>query len=122
MRDDVVIESSASNNDNTSSAANHPARRRATCSARAHALHFVWRRQVGVIEQRGREIGIGYEVFAKASGCKFARIAHQKRHFQRFFVDETFVIPAVIAQKKALIAGVNHNRIVLQTAGFQPIQ
>ena len=53
------------------------------------------------------------------SGLDGARIAHQKRNANRLFVHEPLVIPAVVAQKEAMIRSVNDDRVVW-SAGFRP--
>jgi len=50
------------------------------------------------------------------------RVASHERHAQRLLVHEALIEIAVIAQKEALVGGIDHDRILAQSFRVQVIQ
>ncbi len=63
-------------------------------------------------QQRRGEVDVDDHAVVDASRFDHVGPANQERHSQRFFVHEPFVEPVVIAQEKALVRRVDHDRIV----------
>src|SRR3546814_4718897 len=53
---------------------------------------------------------------------KARRIANQERHLQRFLVDEPLVEPAMLAEKEALIRGVDDDGIFRDAVLVEPVE
>ncbi len=62
------------------------------------------------------------DVFADAASLNLSRIADDKGHPQRLFVHESFVIPAMITEKEALVTGVHHDRVLAQPRLIQVVE
>ena len=65
-----------------------------------------------VVEKGGGKVGVEDHVGVDTAGFDFFGIADDEGHAQRFFVHKTLVIPAVIAQEKALVRCVNDDGVV----------
>ena len=88
----------------------------------AAALHVIWDRQVCDIQKGRCEIHITADAGAICASFNFSRVPDQERHLKRLFIDEPFVEPSVFAKKKALIRGVDHDRIFGQASFVKVIQ
>src|SRR5205807_8097511 len=75
-----------------------------------------------VNQDQGREGYDEHAIPAYGSGVNDARVTHQERHPDRFLVHQTLVKPAVVAQEKALVGSINHDRVLRQTLGIQIIE
>ncbi len=74
--------------------------------AEAPALHSLRDRDAGVIEHRWSEVDILHHVIDYFSLRLETRVAHKQRYPERGLIHKAFVVPAVLAQEKAVVRAV----------------
>ena len=80
--------------------------------ANARSLEGFGNVNVRVVEKGGGKVGVEDHVGVGTAGFDLFGIADDEGHAERFFVHKTLVIPAVIAQEKALVRCVNDDGVV----------
>ena len=87
----------------------------ARMGSEAGPLEVVGDFDAGVLEQGGREVDVEDHVVVDRAGCDGLRVADEQRHAQRLLVHEALVIPAVVAEKEALVGGIDDDGVVGQS-------
>ena len=83
--------------------------------ANARSLEGFGNVNARVVEKGGGKVGVEDHVGVDTAGFDFFGIADDEGHAQGFFIHKTLVIPAVVAQEKALVRCVDDYGVVGET-------
>ncbi len=86
------------------------------------SLNIGGNRHVGVIEKRRREVDIGDDRVIHAAGFDLSRVSQQQWHSNTLLVHESLVEPAVIAEKEAVVRGVDDDGVLGEIVPVEPIK
>ncbi len=86
------------------------------------ALYFSRHLRPRQFQQRRSQIDVEYELLGFRTRLDHGWIADHQGGTVAFFVHEALVVPAVLTQVKALVAGVNDDGILGEPARFQVVQ